>query len=216
MLPLISMIVRRTRSRERVSGSQNDSQYEIFLLWLLGGQIVLYLLQIGPEHALMDYRYLSPAWPFVALVIVRLLNAPELARLACVGMLALAGIVAWPHNADYARPAPGTRILIDNPARGVLLPVVMMLDSSSPVFAADQADLLAEPDRWLPALARDGGLYSYLPLYTATDSGHMAIVDLIMAATDVTPARERFIWQADFHREHEQVMRVVGNGVPLD
>jgi hypothetical protein len=204
VLPLISMIARRGRSRERVSGSQN----EIFLAWMLGGQLVLYLMQIGPEHALMDYRYLSPAWPFVALVIVRALNAPDLARLACVGMLALAGIVAWPERTSYVKPEPDTRLLIDNPARGVLLPVVMVLDGSTPIFAADQADLRAEPDRWLPDLARDGGLYSYLPLYTATDSGHTAILDLIAAEADVTPARERFIWQADFHREHEQVLRV--------
>ena len=90
----------------------------------------------------------------------------------------------------------------------MLLPVVMTLDGDTPVFAADQEDLLAEPDRWLPALRRDGGLYSYVALYTATDSGHAAILDLIAAAAEVSPARERFIWQADFHRDQEQVVRI--------
>ncbi len=207
ILPLVSVIVRRGRERDRLAGRVSGLESEIFLVWLLGGQIVLYLLQISLKHTLMDYRYFGPAWPFAALVIVRAVNTR--ARLACVGTLALAGIVAWPDGQSYARPQPGTRILIDNPARGVLLPVVMQLDGDTPVFAADQADLLSEPDRWLPALRRDGGLYSYLPLYTATDSGHAAILNLIGAAAEVRPAPEPFIWQADFHRKQEQVTWIV-------
>jgi hypothetical protein len=205
ILPLASRIVRRSREADhtRVPGFQS----EIFLLCLLGGQIALYLLQISPRQALMEYRYFGPVWPFAALVLVRVLRTRAL--LACVGMLALAGIVAWPDQTHYIRPAPGTRILIDNPVRGVLLPVVMTLDADTPVFAADQVDLLAGPDRWLPALRRDGGLYSYVRLYTATDSGHAAILDLIAAAAaEVTPAPERFVWQADFHRDQEQVMQI--------
>jgi uncharacterized membrane protein len=210
ILPLASLIVHRSREADhtRTAGFQS----EIFLLCLLGGQIVLYLLQISPRQALMEYRYFAPVWPFAALVLVRVLRTR--AQLACVGMLVLAAIVAWPDQTHYVRPAPGTRILIDNPARGVLLPVVMTLDADTPVFAADQADLLAEPDRWLPALRRDGGLYSYVPLYTATDGGHAAILDLIAAAAEVTPTPERFVWQADFHRDQEQVMQIGKSSSP--
>ena len=212
ILPLISLIGQRSRQADhtRVVGYQS----EIFLLCLLGGQIVLYLLQISPKQALMEYRYLAPTWPCAALVLVRVLRTR--AQLACVGMLALAGIVAWPDSQHTIRPAPGTHILIDNPARGVLLPVVMTLDADTPVFAADQVDLLAEPDRWLLALRRDGGLYSYLPLYAATEGGHAAILDLIAAVAEVTPAPERFVWQADFHRDQEQVMQIAKESVSAD
>jgi hypothetical protein len=51
-------------------------------------------------------------------------------------------------------------------------------------------------------------LYSYLPLHTATDSDHAAILDLIAAAAEVTPVPERFVWQADSHRDQEQVMQI--------
>ncbi|MBN2303056.1 MAG: hypothetical protein JXQ72_01175, partial [Anaerolineae bacterium] len=46
-----------------------------FILLLVGGQIALLLARISPAHALMDARYLGPAWPFVAVVLVRALDS---------------------------------------------------------------------------------------------------------------------------------------------
>jgi hypothetical protein len=219
VLPVIGAILRRGWTRA-LPGQQPAMpprfRDEIFLYCLLGGQMVLYLLQISPAQALMEYRYLGPVWPFAALVIVRALDARLFARLgetrlplACVGMLLLAGFVARPHHDHTVRPEPGTRILIDNPAPGILMPVVIQLDGETPVFAAEQADLLAAPERWLPALRQDGGLYSYFPLYATTASGHAAILDLIAADAAIEPAPQRLTWQADFHREPEQVIRIL-------
>jgi uncharacterized membrane protein len=219
-LPVMSAAVRRVWPYARPSAPRPTRPVtperfrdEVFLLCLLGGQMVLYLLQISPTHTLMEYRYLGPVWPFAALVIVRTLDSglfdgsgATRLPLACLGMLLLVAGVAWPHEEYRARPESSTHVLIDNPARGVLLPVVIQLDGETPVFAAEQTDLLADPGRWLPVLRRDGGLYSHLPSYNATAAGHAAILDLIAAKAAVYPAPEPFIWQDDFHRDTEQVV----------
>lgn len=139
-----------------------------FFFWIYGATVALYLAFLSPAHA-MGPRYLSMAWPFFGFVTVFLLRSfgskrRLLTYLFCSGMLlsGSASVLHTIHQQSTTRDwtallLRSDRILVDNVARGVLLPIMWQLPDDKLVFAADQTFLLDHQDMWVSHL--DGAVY---------------------------------------------------------
>ncbi|MBW3605801.1 MAG: glycosyltransferase family 39 protein [Actinobacteria bacterium] len=169
-------------------------------VWVPAVMAVLYLAAISPGAA-YQARYFSIALPWVAFLPV--LAWPILqvrpAVLAATAVFAVAAIfnVSAALRAATAPPAAtleGPRpAVLDNLARGVLLRILWDAPPDLPVYAADQASLLATTDRWLRC---DDGLPCHdQPLtlatqvqYEATQRGQQALLDAARRVRRVSPA----------------------------
>ena len=120
LLPLIGTLLRGRVAGTSVPYTNGMGQPAIFLVCLTVGPAVFYLGQLSPVHALMDYRYFGPAWPFATLLIVRALDARQVVRLgearrvlACLGMLILTALMLFtgspPLRQTRARNTPADR-----------------------------------------------------------------------------------------------------------
>jgi len=137
------------------------------LAWLLGSTVGLYLSFQSPRHA-MGGRYLAMAHPLIAFVpIVALRYVPRgattLALIFCLFQLLPLRLL----SAHQVSPTPSTigpvfserqHLVVDNPARGILPPIIMRADRDTLVFVSWQDELLAQPERWLEHLRR-GDIY---------------------------------------------------------
>jgi hypothetical protein len=159
----------RDALRERDSGFWDVLYVVVLALVILLAVTLLYVLGFSPPHA-MHSRYLSYAWVFVAFLPVVLIRLPVLKRwrdglllAAMVTMLASGSIaLVKEYNAvqDENNPAHfpdgHERIVIASTGRGVLFEIVLNLDDDNQVFVAQQDDLLAEPEKWLPQVEESG------------------------------------------------------------
>jgi len=152
---------------------------------------VVYLGFISPEHA-MGAKYLAPAWPLLAIVVTAIVRAlPErclIASALCGFMLAVSrGYVGGlrkdeahaAENGSVLRDAP--QAVVDNPARGVLLPLIFHMLPEQRVFVAGQDDLLTNPDEWLPPPEVGPVLYATCPSYGNADDAHDRILEVFAA-----------------------------------
>jgi hypothetical protein len=141
------------------------------LVWIAVAFAGLYVSGVSPGHALQP-KYLSMLYPLVAIAVVAILRRSSWALLSLLlfmiagtsALLATTGpglprAVTGEHLggdalADATRQTiqRADRLVIDNPARGILLPVVASLDGEQAVFAAHPEDLLRQPEEWLDRL----------------------------------------------------------------
>jgi uncharacterized membrane protein len=129
--------------------------------WTAGVSILLYLLFLVPRHA-MEPRYLGLVWPFLAILIVSLVAGIPGKKPAWIAAILLAGYIIFgslpalsavsmkPGAAGFFPSAQ--KIVIDNPARGILPRIVWHVPDETKVFVAGQDKLLAEQSPWLSEL----------------------------------------------------------------
>lgn len=130
-----------------------------FLVWLTVGVLGLYfaVAKLGPA---MGPRYLVMTWPFLVLTVgllgmVWAKRPAALIALTCAWLLVLnvAGLT-MDRPSDPASFATGAHhVVIDNLARGVVLPYGEALPASTQVFASWRTDLAENPAPWLSRLA---------------------------------------------------------------
>jgi len=165
-----------------------DLSVLFFFFWIYGITSMLYLAFLSPAHA-MGPKYLSMAWPFFGFIPVFLLRSFGIKRhiltfLFCSGML-LSGSAGVLHtiyqnnsNQDWAELLTNSdRIIIDNNARGVLLPIVWQIPDDKIVFAATQDYLLDHQNMWIDQL--DGTVYVSVVYYDSTLEHQQDIVSII-------------------------------------
>lgn len=169
-------------------------------VWVPGVTAVAYLAAVSPSAA---YRaqYFSIAMPWVAFLPVlawphlrpppvRTTVAAVVAIAALVNVTAFARLAAAPPATILEGPQPA---VLDNLARGVLLRILWDAPPSLPVFAADQATLLATTDRWLrcdtqlPCHARPVVLTTQVQ-YEATADGQRELLAAAGRVRRVSPA----------------------------
>ncbi len=110
-----------------------------------------------------DPRYLSVLWPYVAflpvfffrlmpgrkgwaaLVIAPALLASNLATLGGSGILSET-------DSDLAAIPQAKRIVVGNPTRGILIPLLVHIPDTTPLYVASQSELLESTTNWLGAL----------------------------------------------------------------
>jgi len=194
LLIIVLIIGSRKKWRliSRLRNLDDKLLYVIFLfIWSAGSTIILYLLFVSPNHA-MGGRYMSTAWPFFALLIVFLLHAiPKrknlIAGLFCC-LVALSGLTFIVADICYVRLRflPETsnlvnnasRIVIDNPARGVLPRIMWYIPDKVEVFVAKPHDLINNQELWLSQLG-DNSLYLSQISYSTSESNRQEIIDII-------------------------------------
>ena len=160
------VLLRRRRADEPADGVAMVALFAGLAVAAVG----LYLAFLTPLPA-VDAKHVSFLWPFAAFVPVVLLRgrraAVPVAAALLVGLTVLSVTAVLGLYRD--RPADpavagAPRTVIDNVARGVLLPAVWPLRQDARVFAADQGFLLARPDRWTAALRPGDVVLSDLPV----------------------------------------------------
>ncbi len=140
--------------------------YEVglFFTWIGGISILMYLTFISPVHA-MTARHMSAAWPFFPFLLILLLRLVQphtrYRLLLLVGTAVfLSGIVtvwqgvqAEQRELFQAQADPKIEhVVADGVYQGIFPRIFLQLPDDTLVFAATQAELLAEPAAWLPRL----------------------------------------------------------------
>lgn len=169
-----------------------------FLGWTAGSVILLFLTFFSPSHA-MGPRYLSMAWPFLALLFgytlrLRCLDKWRLRLmvLLCVGMclIGITSVVAKSvlHRPDPSRIfTPGRVVLMDNVARGVLPRVYFHIPDDVDVFFANQDYILAHSELWLPRIQKGNAVYINNNSYGGSEEKKEIILALINQHNEVMP-----------------------------
>lgn len=190
---------RRVAGRLRGEISRSGWGMLFFAAWIGGGTVAFYLMGRSPDYAMHD-RYLAAVWPFLAIAVV--LAARLLGRLAPLAVVLFCGLALLPATlawikivpfgvpsadaklADVRYTVPGANLtgagglLIDDLQRSVLLRSVWWLKDDTPVYAAWQADLLADPTKWAPSLSA-GYIYATAPSKTNTWAGAAEVRKLL-------------------------------------
>lgn len=157
------------------------------LLWVLGGTVALYLSFRSPGHA-MGARYLATSYPLLAFVPVLLFRyAPNgsvvltLAFCAVFMLVPDARIMRSPRPAvspDAAFVGAGSRVVVDDLARGIAPRLLVRTDDEAQVYAAWHEDVLASAGAWAVRL-RPGDVVATSPAY---QPGAYGREDLLSAA----------------------------------
>jgi hypothetical protein len=162
------------------------------LAWTGGVTLGLYGLFISHGLA-MTPKYLAAVWPFLAFVpVLAALRLPGKARRAlavagCACLTVLGTLAALELNTAGAPPPPGAAVveaksvIADNVARGIFPRVVWELSPRARVFAADQRDLLAHPERW-SAPAGPAVLVTELPISDVRYGNSPALGERVVGA----------------------------------
>jgi 4-amino-4-deoxy-L-arabinose transferase-like glycosyltransferase len=178
----------------------------VFLaVWLPTTLALAFLAAVSPGAA-WQARYFSIALPFVAFLPaaawpalrVRVAGVRPVAAIA-VAVFVAAAVVNTSAFATAANAPPAETLdgpdpaVLDNLARGVLLRILWDAPADLPVYAADQATLLATTDRWLrcptdlPCHARPVTLATQVQ-YEATAAGQQAVLSAAREVRRVSPA----------------------------
>ena len=170
-------------------------------IWLPAFLSAAYLAALSPG-ASYQARYFSIALPWLAFLPVAawpVLRGRPLVVIAAAVAFTGAAVVNLGAAIDATDEPPATTLdgprpaVLDNLARGVLLRILWDAPPDLPVYAADQATLLATADRWLRC---DAGLPCHdQPIvlatqvqYDATARGQRALLDAAREVREVTPA----------------------------
>jgi hypothetical protein len=205
VIALALAVLARVPATRRVAGtlrgalSRRGWSMLFFAAWIGGGTIGFYLLGRSPDYAMHD-RYLAALWPFLAIGVVlaaRLLGrlAPLAVVLFC-GLALLPATLTWIKVVPYGAPSADAKLadvrftvpsgdlagarglLIDVLQRSVFLRTVWWLRDGTPVYAAWQTDLLADPTKWMPSIAAYD-IYATAPAKSNTWAGAAKVRDLI-------------------------------------
>lgn len=194
----------------------NESLSRLIYLWtfifvVVGGQFVLYIAFISPDHA-MSARYLT--MPFVFLIFVPFLLFKMLPdRLRPIATLTVifyavgsfvnaaqltvnGGLTVFPElqlAADTYALAECETIVTDNNYREIMLAMALHLQPEDRIFAGRHTTLLANTSVWLPELTQ-GGLYvTAWNQRNGTIEQHDAVINLLHAE-GVTVRRVEAPW----------------------
>lgn len=137
----------------------------LFLAWMSGVSILLYLTFVSPAHA-MSARHMSAVWPFFPFLPVLLLRKfPARTRYrvlwgvaAAVSLSAL--VMVWrgvqPENVAHDPAAfAGKNVVADGVYQGIVPRIFLALPADAHIFVATQEELLADPAAWLPQLGQN-------------------------------------------------------------
>lgn len=165
-----------------------DMNVLFFFFWNFGVTTILYMAFLSPVHA-MGPKYLSIAWLFFGFIPVILLRGfgslkQSATLLFCSVMMlsATAGVLYTIYqsnsNSDWAELLTNSeRVIVDNDARGILLPIVWEMPDDKLVFAASQDYLLNYPDAWINDL--NGAAYISVIYYDSTLEHQQDIISII-------------------------------------
>lgn len=162
------------------------------------GHGAAWVLGLVPLHASTS-RYLSPAYPFLALILVAAARGfgtrGSRALLASFACLELAGsgllLASLGQQRGWAVPEPlatAERVLADHTGTGVLPRIVAHVPDSALVFADMQEGLLRRPDAWrrdLWASRRAAWASVHLFYDTNGDASRLAVRRLVEEQADV-------------------------------
>lgn len=192
--------VRRRRSPGNASGmsargvqSKDVSPAGFLFGWTAGVSILLYILSLVPRHA-MEPRYLSLVWPFLAILIVSLVDKIPGKKPVWVALVFLAGYTILGSlpvlSAVSVKPgaagllSSAQKIVIDNPARGILPRIIWHVPDETEVFIAGQEKLLAEQSAWLPELGPGDFIVSELSYGNSADKRER-LLDLLRGRFEI-------------------------------
>jgi hypothetical protein len=183
--------------------SKNLDGYEasLFFAWMAGISIVLYLTYVSPIHAMTE-RHMNAVWPFYPVIAILLLRLLKPVPRSTVTILLLTAVLAssfytvWQQinvNDEVAWNDVGTspvdRAIVDGVYQGILPRVVFRLPDDTLVYVADQTELVAEADAWLPLLGGNSVYINDLS-YDNTEANRDQILELIEQNFTVTPHSE--------------------------
>jgi Dolichyl-phosphate-mannose-protein mannosyltransferase len=159
-----------------------------FFFWNFGVTTILYIAFLSPIHA-MGPKYLNIAWLFFGFIPVMLLGRlgflkHSMTLLFCTVMLlsATASVIYTINqnksNHDWAELLINSeRVIIDNDARGILLPIIWEMPDDKLIFAASQDYLLNHKNAWVENL--DGTAYVSIVYYDSTLEHQQDILSII-------------------------------------
>jgi hypothetical protein len=184
--------------RSRVAGyAFGERSVVYFFLAMAGANAVLYLSGVSPRHA-MAARYLAMIWPFLAflpVLVVNRISGPRtplmLLLVAAMAGSDLAGVQrsvarwrALPEPQRTFEQAP--TVVIDNVARGVLLPIVWHVPDECPVLAAPESRLLEDDASRLAGLEA-GTVVVTVALYDNTPATQEEFVQTLAGRRAINP-----------------------------
>ena len=132
-----------------------------FLIWFGGIIIGMYLTFLTPVHTIGSSKYLSIVWPFLAFLPVFILRFAHYRQtvLLYLVIIPMLWVFIFPVQMFLVRlPSPAAQLaeaellLVDNPARGVLFPLLWHVPDQTLLITAYQEQLLAQSSNWLPYL----------------------------------------------------------------
>jgi 4-amino-4-deoxy-L-arabinose transferase-like glycosyltransferase len=159
-----------------------------FFFWNFGITTILYIAFLSPIHA-MGPKYLNIAWLFFGFIPVMLLrklgSLRDLMTLLFCTVILLSSTASVIYtinqnksNHDWAELlANSERVIIDNDARGILLPIIWEMPDNKLIFAASQNYLLNNQGAWLKNL--DNTAYISVVYYDSTLEYQQDIISII-------------------------------------
>jgi uncharacterized membrane protein len=163
-----------------------------YFFWITIITAVLYLTLLSPINA-MTPRHMSLAWPFAPFLPVMLLRfGPPRGRQWLPGLLIAIVLLSGMTMVyfDYSGKSAAISadhfdlLVVDSVHDGILPRIVRQIPEQTPVFAADQSYLLAQPEAWLPQLTQESGYISDLS-YANTPESKAAIIEFIAQSLGV-------------------------------
>jgi hypothetical protein len=173
-------------SLKQVGSGESAGSILFFLVWILGGILLMYATAISPRHA-MGPRYLSMTWPLLAFLpyfALRMVNYRKSVILyfylvpiiLAIVMLGRSELAAWTRTDDQLRDVD--LLIIDNPARGVLLPIIWEVPDDYRVVVGRQDFLLENWDEWIHSVSEDSVYLSSI-IYSSTETGREQLLGLM-------------------------------------
>ena len=178
LVALLAAVVARQRGGERLRAASatilGPERNPFLLLALLVYALIgaAYLAFVVPRHAIGP-QYVAPVWPLMAIGAVSTLRHVSARRWLIPVLLGLAlANSAWlvaQFRADHQRYQELVRtvrdydlLLVDQVARGALLPLIHEMDPATSIFVAHPDDVIARVDDWDPRLVEGNGRRAYV------------------------------------------------------
>lgn len=186
-------LVTRPRLRLLVESLRRGSAGLFFFAWLTGSVCAMYVIITGLSAAL-GVRYMAMSWPFVGVLAGLVAMGASRHRwlpvaLLCVGLvLANATETRYDHRFDPQPLEEAQRIVIDNHARGVLLPYVDAAPPGTKLYAAWRTELVATSDRWVDVMG-PGDLVVIADLYQPPGAHADDLLEVVERSWRVEPVR---------------------------
>lgn len=149
----IVLWVRQRRCKKAAADTNGERRFLRFMaVWSLGWTFLLFWLGVSPAHA-MGEKYLAIAWPFAALLLADFAHRAW-ERRSVKWALGIGGATMLLSSLLRLVPAAAglpvclntaSSVVVDTAARGELLRLVWHVPGTAMVYAAAQADLVADP-----------------------------------------------------------------------
>lgn len=183
-------LVKNPARVRQLTQAKERAGYEmgLFFAWMGGISIVLYLTFVSPVHA-MTARHMSAVWPFfpfLPVLLLRKFSAQTRYRVLWgVGTAVFLSsvVMVWQSvqpTDEVLDPVAfaGENVVTDGVYQGILPRIFLDLPAETRIFVATQAELLADPDAWLPQL-RENDVYISETSYDNTIANRDQILALL-------------------------------------